>query len=492
MRRILQILTSLIFLVCVSQSANAQPVASQVCTSDDSTTFTSTIPYPEKTADIYIRAGRSEDAVQGKLYYQILFDDTASDSASDCVQFGQIQLSTSWQPIGRLPQSSGAPSIRLVLKVDRTSDSLAGASAPMLLLAEESLPCQLINECVVNYAGENFTVLPTTLSYSTDSLQIVQLFTPADDDVRKVIYSVDGHQVYLTPGLEPFNMGYVGIGKHTIGRTVVFESGQSLYDSRNVENDFSLKQMFSAIYYQNRHLVNTFGLLIVALLAWQLGIWLLRMQSHRRQWRRNHGLESVTSKAKKSDRSAGARPNAEFEVSIVDQLWRHKKAVLVVIAGGALIILINTIVVTRFRVEGVSMEPTLSNGSDQKVLLLPAKIADFTGSAFIPDRGSVVVLKRSEYPALVSQLIDTQTFVVKRVIGLPNERVVISGGVITIYNSDNPDGFVPDDVFKWTSNIQGSEGFRIDVVLQDNELFVVGDNRSQSVDSRYYGPVHSN
>lgn len=77
-----------------------------------------------------------------------------------------------------------------------------------------------------------------------------------------------------------------------------------------------------------------------------------------------------------------------------------------------------------------------------------------------------------------------KTSYIKRVIGLPGEHVQIQGGKVYINGNELEENYLQSDVT--TTSLEG--GF-IDVVVPDNTVFVMGDNRAQSTDSRRFGCV---
>lgn len=150
-----------------------------------------------------------------------------------------------------------------------------------------------------------------------------------------------------------------------------------------------------------------------------------------------------------------------------------------VIAAIVLAILLVNFVARSYSVHGVSMEPTLHSGD----LVMTSKVgtswAALAGTQFVPARGSLVVFKNPFYNQG-----DPDMFIVKRVIGIPGDRVVVSDGRITIYPASNEAaGFNPDE---GVTGPQSPTSGDVDRTVPDDELFVAGDNRlgENSLDSR--------
>ena len=139
-----------------------------------------------------------------------------------------------------------------------------------------------------------------------------------------------------------------------------------------------------------------------------------------------------------------------------------------------------------YQVDGQSMEMTLQNSDRLIIDKVPRSLARFTGHAYIPHRGDIIVFNQAgiNYSSQDKQLI-------KRVIGLPGERVVVKGGEITIFNPSNSGGFNPDDLGLYHIDAPTTPG-AVDVTLGTDQLFVCGDNRTNSEDSRYFGPIAAN
>ena len=138
-----------------------------------------------------------------------------------------------------------------------------------------------------------------------------------------------------------------------------------------------------------------------------------------------------------------------------------------------------------YQVDGPSMESTLQN-QDRLIVWKAARTwARITKNDYVPNRGDVIVFVES---GLAQFGQDNSKQLIKRVVGLPGDRVVVQDGKITIYNQAHPEGFDPDETLPYGSNIPYTSG-NVDVRLGDDELFVCGDNRPDSLDSRVFGPI---
>ena len=145
-----------------------------------------------------------------------------------------------------------------------------------------------------------------------------------------------------------------------------------------------------------------------------------------------------------------------------------------IIAAILLTQVINLFFFQSYRVFGESMAPTLSNGDRLIISKVGKTMSKVTSNIYQPKRGEIIVFKS---PRDELQLI-------KRVIGLPGERVVVKSGKITVYNKEKPQGFNPDDA-EYGKVLPPGTG-NIDVTVPVNHIFVSGDNREggSSLDSR--------
>lgn len=127
-------------------------------------------------------------------------------------------------------------------------------------------------------------------------------------------------------------------------------------------------------------------------------------------------------------------------------------------------LLINVFVGQATRVEGQSMEPSLH--SEQRLVVEKLSYR-FHG----PQRFDIVVLK---VPSQGEELL------IKRVVGLPGETVEIKDGGVYI------DGQLLEEPFTDERTQAGRHG---QVTVPPLHIFVLGDNRDRSNDSRSFGPV---
>lgn len=132
-----------------------------------------------------------------------------------------------------------------------------------------------------------------------------------------------------------------------------------------------------------------------------------------------------------------------------------------------IVIPVRTFIAQPFIVSGASMENTFQTS---EYLIVDQLTYEFNK----PQRGDVIVFR---YPK------DPSKFFIKRVIALPGETINIEGNTVRLSNPEYPNGFILDEPYI-KSMVNGNS---LTEVLGDREYFVMGDNRDQSSDSRYWG-----
>lgn len=189
----------------------------------------------------------------------------------------------------------------------------------------------------------------------------------------------------------------------------------------------------------------------------------------------------------------GTKKTEELQLEEQISTKIRKKSVLREYAEAAVIavllaLFIRTFVVQAFKIPSGSMEPTLLVGDHILVnkFLYGIKIP-FIQKTIIPitspQRGDVMVFI---YPA------DPSKDFIKRVIGLPGDRVEMSGKTVYINGKpyDDPHAYYSPTGGPGESSV--TEHFGPITVTKDH-IFVMGDNRNHSYDSRYWGfvPIES-
>jgi len=124
-----------------------------------------------------------------------------------------------------------------------------------------------------------------------------------------------------------------------------------------------------------------------------------------------------------------------------------------------------------FQVNGISMFPTFTNGEYILTNLITLRLHTL-------ERGDVIVF--------IAPTDNTKDFI-KRVIGLPAETVMLHDGFVYINGKKlDESAYLHSDVRTYAGAfLREDEPFTV----PPGDLFVMGDNRPESSDSRYFGPI---
>lgn len=147
-------------------------------------------------------------------------------------------------------------------------------------------------------------------------------------------------------------------------------------------------------------------------------------------------------------------------------IWEVLEVVLVAVIT---VFLIRSFLIQPFLVSGASMEPNFGSGNYLLIDELTYRFRE-------PQRGEVIVFRYPENPS---------TYYIKRIIGLPGEKVEIQKGAVKIIEAGGGEFVLREDYLPPGIVTSGNKS----VALGPVEYYMLGDNRNYSFDSRSWGPM---
>ena len=163
--------------------------------------------------------------------------------------------------------------------------------------------------------------------------------------------------------------------------------------------------------------------------------------------------------------------------------------VMIVAVALGLALGIQAFLVKPFRIPSESMVPTLEVGQRVLVDRVSYRFGD-------PDRGDIVVFKppagqpstcgverAGDQPCPEGTPERSDTNFIKRVVGLPGDRLKVIEGSVYINGKRQSESFARLDAECATCNLPR------EITIPDGEYYMMGDNRGESADSREWGPV---
>ena len=410
-------------------------------------------------------------------------------SKSGCRRVGEKSVSADkWTYIGELKTQKGNVSIGL--ESQKLAGLLPNANRPSLLLINKSEPiCKPQVHCNIEINGENGYLLPQTSLKNEESLYLMRPVDPYNDEISNVQYYLDNDLKYTTTSLENFDMRYALSPRQQITRVVNYTSGQTIVLEDVVPDDYQ-GSIFNFGYslLNNRSLLLRAASYLIAILSVVVLMKLILTKllgAYR--WRYAHGL--ISSKSK----SAIIMRRLDL---FTDRLRNPVKYTGLLLGIPAFVVviyaLLSTYVLDIYKVNGSSMETRLHNGESMLVNKYSKTLANATGKQISLKRGDIIITN-AIYGRVDNEIKNTDRHnIVKRVLGLPGERVKIVKGKIVVYAKDG-NVVYEDEKSPWRQYIQDDSSINgVDITLDLNEVFVSGDNRPVSEDSRANGPLQTN
>ena len=160
-----------------------------------------------------------------------------------------------------------------------------------------------------------------------------------------------------------------------------------------------------------------------------------------------------------------------------DDHWKRSAVewTLVIIGAVAVALMLKVTTVQAFYIPSASMEPTLQVGDRVLVNKWSYRVHDV-------NRGDIIVF--SKPPEEASDIKD----LIKRVIGLPGETLTIDNNHVLINGQVLDEPYLPAGTLTQPVGGHGCAPAK-PCVIPEGDVFVMGDNRTNSADGRFFGPI---
>jgi signal peptidase I len=170
------------------------------------------------------------------------------------------------------------------------------------------------------------------------------------------------------------------------------------------------------------------------------------------------------------------------------------KTFLSLLSAVLLVFLFQTFIFKPFNIPSESMLPTLVIGER----ILVERYSDWMEQRYQPgqiivfnppqgaDNGECGVDHLVNSPCPLATLGKSNYYFVKRIVAQENQRISIRQGHVYINGK-----IIPEDYLRLNSNDQNCQicNLEKEILIPENHVFVLGDNRGNSIDSRVWGPL---
>jgi len=424
----------------------------------------------------------------GTLTIQVYVNEYGDLNPSHCTTITKdVPVGTVKTLIGQTSITKQSPSTWYV-RTDIQVDDALSTNRLLLHLVPKGLEICIEKSC--NEPDRTTSSVKPVQNAASSNRVIVGYYTdPATDGISKIDYYGDDRFLFSKNEFMDFPDEYKESGDYQVLTTLArYSSGQTILRSQYVGDIvgsgtiIGYYSKYLAPYHESiRFLliaIGVFGLLMLVLL-------IVNRWREKRKWKYAHGYLISHNSSQQDSQKLLKR------VALLDKLLNARKISIVFISLIFTITFTNIFVMDIFTVSGHSMDTTLHTGQKLVIAKLPVTIAKLGNGIYIPKRGSIVVAKVSQEIGVNENTFGNgKKSMVKRVVGLPGDRVIVIDNTITVYFANQKTGLDFDKGSKWEKQkLDTDDSYNIDITVAPDELFVVGDNRDASIDSRINGPI---